>query len=72
MFEIPGSNITVLVLRTHSVVDPGFPAGWQPHAGNFQFGNILKHLYVKKKESGPLGGAPLATCLDTPMVIAIF
>ena len=46
-----------------SVADPGFPiGGCQPHRGgtNSRGGFISKILYVKTKESGPLGGCTLA------------
>ena len=43
----------------YPVADPGFPVGGcGPHMGGMdtQGGHILKILYVKKKECGPLGG----------------
>ena len=54
------------------MADPGFPVGgrgprrggpWTPEAGTFQ-----KILYVKMKESGPVGGARAGRApLDPPM-----
>ena len=43
-----------------SVADPGFPVGGRrPRRGgaNSWGGYISKNLYVKTKESGPMGGA---------------
>ena len=54
-----------------SVEDPGFPVGGRgPRRGgpDFRGGYVLKILYVKTKESGPLGGRALGTPpLDPPM-----
>ena len=53
------------------VADPGFPVGGRrPHRGgtNSRGGYVLKNLYVKMKESGPVGGhAPAAPPLDPPL-----
>ena len=48
-----------LVLMLNSV-DPGFPVGGAPTrrgGANSRGGYVSKILYVKTKESGPLGGA---------------
>ena len=54
-----------------SAVDPGFPVGGcQPRRGgtNSRGGYVSKILYVKTKESGPLGGhTPAALPLDPPL-----
>ena len=46
-------NFGLLILWTYSVADPGFPVGGGVDS---QAGYVSKILYVKKKESGPLGG----------------
>ena len=48
-----------------SVADPGFPVGGErgPHRGggvHSRGGYVSKTLYVKMKESGPLGGGACA------------
>ena len=43
--------------NTSAVADPGFPVG----GANSRGGYVSKNLYVKTKESGPLGGGALAT-----------
>ena len=60
----------VFVPKTLAVVDPGFPVGGRrPRGGggNSRGSNVSKNLYVKMKESGPLGGACRRCPLDLPM-----
>ena len=64
-----GSTLYVCIRITCSctVADPGFPMG----DVDFQDGYVSKILYVKMKESGPLGGggrAPGTPPLDPPMM----
>ena len=54
-----------------SVADPGFPEGGADPVGGgtkVQCGNVMENKYVKKKESGRLGGHPR---LDPPMHFAV-
>ena len=54
-----------------SVADPGFPIGGGiDHMGgciDSQGGYVSRSLYVKMKESGPLGGHAPGLPLDLPM-----
>ena len=46
-------------MNNYSVADPGFPVGGRrPYRGgaNSRGGYVSKNLYVKTKESGPVGG----------------
>ena len=57
-----------------SVADPGFPVGGSgPRRGgeDSRGGYVSKLLYVKMKESGPVGGGGVrrARPLDPPMVM---
>ena len=55
------------------MADPGFPVGGRrPRTGGDMDslgGYVLKMLYVKRKESGPLGGVHQARPLDPPMIL---
>ena len=48
-----GLNRENSLLISFPVADPGFPAGG---GTNTQHGYVSYNLYVKTKESGPLGG----------------
>ena len=53
-----------------SVADPGFPIGGVPTSGGghqLSSSYIPKNLYVKMKESGPVGGARRRRPLDPPL-----
>ena len=54
------------------MADPGFPIGGADFVGgaNSRGGYVSKNLYVKTKESGPLGGRTPAAPLDPPMTVA--
>ena len=52
-----------LATKSNSVADPGFPVGGVDSQGSY----ISKILYVKTKESGPLGGVCRARPLNPPM-----
>ena len=54
--------------RPVSVVDPGFPVGG---GVNSRGGYTSKMLYVKTKESGPLGGVRWVRPLDPPMPVPL-
>ena len=49
----------------NTVADPGFPLGGG--GANSRGGYILKNLYVKTKESGPVGGVHQQRPLDPPL-----
>ena len=55
------------------MADPEFPVGGGrgPHSGGMDSrgGYVWQILYVKTKESGPLGGVRRARPLDPPMVL---
>ena len=52
--------------RSMSVADPGFPMGG---GANSRGGYVSKNLYVKTKESGPVGGARQRRPLDPPLYV---
>ena len=60
----------------YSVADPGFPVGMGrgPRRGGMDSrgGYISKIMYVKMKESGPLGGVRRARPPDPPMVLETY
>ena len=64
----------VFLFSSISVADPGFPVGggaWTSYRGGMDSrgGYVSKILYVKMKESGPLGGVCRVQPLDLPMNI---
>ena len=52
-----------------AVVDPGFPIGSTELVGGVRSrcSSVSKNLYVKRKESEPLGASTVGAPLDLPM-----
>ena len=63
-------HVLLILANVKPVADPGFPVGGGANlvgGANSQGGYVSKNLYVKTKESGPVGGARRRRPLDPPL-----